>query len=209
MFNHGVNLPVALSLFSTQFDPAQGGVLIMWQTESEIENLGFIIERFEEENVWVEIASFMTDAELEGQGSTSLRSTYTFLDKEIHGGMTYEYRLVDVSYDGLKAYHYLPAVSIDEFLPFLFSLQQNSPNPFNPTTTISFDLPQQTTLSLEVLDVQGRAVATLLNTDKHPGSYSVQWNGLDQRGIQVSTGVYFCRLSAGNYHETIKMVYLR
>lgn len=94
-------------------------------------------------------------------------------------------------------------------LPDRFGLANNYPNPFNPTTTISYDLPEQSAVSLKVYDIRGQKILTLLNTQKPPGNYEVQWDGLDQLGNPVSTGVYFCRLSAGSFSQTIKMVYLR
>ncbi len=83
------------------------------------------------------------------------------------------------------------------------------PNPFNPTTTISYDLPEQSMVSLIIYDIRGQEVTTLQEAEKPPGSYEVQWNGLNQSGNPVSTGVYFARLQAGEHYQTIKMVYLK
>ena len=103
-------------------------------------------------------------------------------------------------------------VGVDDLIsqiPEHYELEQNYPNPFNPTTTISYSLPEQSSVKLTVFDIRGQEVTTRLNADKPPGNYKVQWNGLDQQGNPVSTGVYFCRLQAGDYSKTIKMVYLR
>ena len=94
-------------------------------------------------------------------------------------------------------------------LPAGFSIYDNHPNPFNPTTTISYDLPEQSLIKLKVFDIRGQEVTTLQNDLEPPGNYEVHWNGLDQSGNQVSTGVYFCRLQAGAYSKTIKMLYLK
>ena len=88
-------------------------------------------------------------------------------------------------------------------------LYGNYPNPFNPITTISYDLQQQSQVKLTVFDIKGIEVETLTASDQTPGSYKVQWNGLDHAGNPVSTGVYFCRLKAGEYTNTIKMLYLK
>jgi hypothetical protein len=90
-----------------------------------------------------------------------------------------------------------------------YSLSQNYPNPFNPTTTISYSIPEQSTVNLTVFDIRGKEVIRLHDTEKPHGNYEVRWNGLDESGNQVSTGVYFCRLEAGTFSQTIKMVYLR
>lgn len=105
----------------------------------------------------------------------------------------------------------LDVVGLDDELntPDQFLLQQNYPNPFNPSTTINYSLPYQSTVKLNVFDIQGQEVIKLQDTKKPPGNYKMQWNGLDQHGNQVSTGVYFCRLEAGEFSQTIKMVYLR
>jgi hypothetical protein len=94
-------------------------------------------------------------------------------------------------------------------IPGEFSLHENYPNPFNPTTTISYDLSEQSTVSLTIYDVRGQEIVTLQNGVKTPGNYQVQWNGMDHSGNPMSTGVYFCRLEAGSYSKTIKMLYLR
>ena len=96
-----------------------------------------------------------------------------------------------------------------DLLPISFSLKQNFPNPFNPMTTISYSLPEQSTISLTVYDVRGQEITTLQNEVKPPGNYKAQWDGTNQSGGSVSTGVYFCRLQSGSFSQTIKMVYLR
>ncbi len=96
-----------------------------------------------------------------------------------------------------------------EVVPAKFSLIQNFPNPFNPITTISYNLPEQSMINVSVLDIRGQKVTNLNNGIKQPGKYEVQWNGMDQAGNQVSTGVYFCRLEAGKFSQTIKMLFLK
>ena len=88
-------------------------------------------------------------------------------------------------------------------------LFQNYPNPFNPSTTISYQLPSPTHVALSVYDITGRWIRTLREGEQAAGSYNILWDGLDDSGSQVSTGVYLCRLDAGDYSKTIKMVYLK
>jgi hypothetical protein len=100
------------------------------------------------------------------------------------------------------------SISVDvrnqEQLPASYSLWQNYPNPFNPTTTISYQLPTQSHVTLKVFDVLGREVATLANDVKQPGEYVATWNA-----EKVPSGVYFYRLTAGNFIETKKMVLMK
>jgi hypothetical protein len=97
----------------------------------------------------------------------------------------------------------------NELLPEDYHLLQNFPNPFNPTTTIMYCLPEAGTVSLTIYNIRGQEVTTAQEASKPPGTYEVQWNGMDRIGRQVSTGVYFARLQAGEYNQTIKMLYLR
>lgn len=97
----------------------------------------------------------------------------------------------------------------DPSLPESFELNQNYPNPFNPTTTIQYSLPEVSSVNITVFDIRGQEVTALLEVSKSSGNYEVQWNGLDQSGNAVSTGVYLARLQAGEYTQTIKMLYLR
>ncbi len=90
-----------------------------------------------------------------------------------------------------------------------FRLSQNYPNPFNPTTTIRYSLNQTSAINLSIYDVTGRLIKMLGNTQQSPGAHSVHWNGIDDQGSPVNTGVYFCRLEVGALSQTIKMLYLR
>jgi len=90
-----------------------------------------------------------------------------------------------------------------------FSLEQNHPNPFNPTTTIRFTLPERAQVQLAIFDVRGRRIATLVDREMPAGLSRVQWDGRDRRGSQVSSGVYFYRIVAGRHIETRKMVLLK
>jgi hypothetical protein len=88
-------------------------------------------------------------------------------------------------------------------LPRDFALNQNYPNPFNPSTTISYSLPKAAIVSLRIFNALGQEVATLVNEQKEAGYYQVQWNA------NVSSGIYFYRLQAGEYVETKKMILLK
>lgn len=94
-------------------------------------------------------------------------------------------------------------------LPEQFDLEQNYPNPFNPVTTITYALPEASHVNLRVYSINGREVRKLVGDYQHAGYHDIQWDGHDDQGDPVSTGVYLCRLLAGDYSETIKMVYLK
>jgi flagellar hook assembly protein FlgD len=94
-------------------------------------------------------------------------------------------------------------------LPDKFTLHQNCPNPFNPDTEIKFNLPRSSNVTLEIFDITGRKVTTLINKKLSSGPHSVSWNGRDESGTEVSTGIYLYRLSTGEYSDTRKMLLLK
>jgi hypothetical protein len=97
----------------------------------------------------------------------------------------------------------------DTPVPAPFALYQNVPNPFNPTTTISFVVPQKVRTTLTIFDVQGKLVRTLVDEIVGEGYQERVWDGKDASGSQVGSGVYFYRLTAGDKTLTKKMVLLR
>ena len=96
------------------------------------------------------------------------------------------------------------AVEDQSWLPFVFDLQQNYPNPFNPATTIRYSLPKEGPATLKVFNVLGQEVATLVNTVQRAGVHSVQWNA-----SQMSSGVYFCRLTQDDNMKVQKLMLMK
>jgi len=102
----------------------------------------------------------------------------------------------------------LNAVQIRE-IPSEFSLSQNYPNPFNPTTSIKYGISENARVSLVVYNVLGQAVRTLVNADQESGFYTVRWDGTNDFGSKVSSGIYIYRISAGKFTSTVKMNLLK
>jgi hypothetical protein len=94
-------------------------------------------------------------------------------------------------------------------LPNAFSLVQNYPNPFNPSTTIEYSVPNRAHVTVEIFNLLGQQVRTLIDEMKSPGKYKTEWGGTDSAGKLVSTGIYLYRLTAGDFVETKKMVLLK
>ena len=90
-------------------------------------------------------------------------------------------------------------------IPTKFNLSQNYPNPFNPTTNINYAIPQDANVNLTVYNVLGQAVKTIVNVQQKAGYYSVRWDGSNETGSKVSSGMYIYRITAGNYTHSIKM----
>ncbi|NOZ60443.1 MAG: T9SS type A sorting domain-containing protein [Calditrichaeota bacterium] len=94
-------------------------------------------------------------------------------------------------------------------LPTVFALKQNYPNPFNPTTTIAFDLPQQAKVKLVIYNALGQKIRTLLDKESPAGSHQISWDGKNEIGEKVSSGIYFYEIRAGNFRQVRKMSLLR
>ena len=113
----------------------------------------------------------------------------------------------DSTLPDIGAFYYDHVSTISEYKsdkPRVFSLYQNYPNPFNPATIINYQLPVGSHITLKVYDLLGREVATLVNEEKPPGSYEVEFNP-----TQLSSGIYFYKLHAGNFTATRKMVLIK
>ena len=98
----------------------------------------------------------------------------------------------------------------DPLVPVIIELSQNYPNPFNPATTISFTTSERTRATLEVYNIVGQKVRTLVGGSVGPGTATAAWDGYDEHGCEAASGVYFYRLAAGKSNDQVKkMILLR
>jgi len=97
---------------------------------------------------------------------------------------------------------------VNDIVPTKFALSDNYPNPFNPTTNISFSIPMQTDVQINIYNIMGQLVANVTNEQLNAGTYSMQWNGTDQSGNMLPSGLYFYELEAGNEFRQIKKMTL-
>jgi hypothetical protein len=102
-----------------------------------------------------------------------------------------------------------PGKSAEAILPEGYSLEQNYPNPFNPTTTIEYEIGATQNVTLEIINVQGQVVRTLVDQPQSAGVHSVQWDATNDAGERVASGTYFYRLSAGDFSQTKQMVLVK
>lgn len=131
---------------------------------------------------------------------------FTLFDSSIEYGRTYRYR---VEYEDAGEHRSLFETGPVETPLLPLTLRQNRPNPFNPSTEISFFLPSPGDVRLDVYDVQGRHVRCLVEGSRGAGEHTVSWDGLDRTGRAVDSGVYFYRLMTGKEQISRKMVLLR
>ena len=97
----------------------------------------------------------------------------------------------------------------EAILPIEFAMHQNYPNPFNPVTSIRYDIPNTSNVMISVYSLLGQKVKTLTNNVHQPGFYSLQWNGTNDMGSAVSSGVYICKINAGSYTSIKKMILMK
>jgi flagellar hook assembly protein FlgD len=94
-------------------------------------------------------------------------------------------------------------------IPEVTALTGNYPNPFNPVTTISFDLKENAQVSIDIYNIKGQRVATVADGNFNAGRHSIIWKGTDLHGNSVSSGVYFYKMSSGTYTKTKKMILMK
>jgi photosystem II stability/assembly factor-like uncharacterized protein len=185
-------VPVELVSFSAEV--FGGNVNLSWMTATELNNYGFQIERRNAESTeWVNIGF------VNGNGSTTETQYYSFSDNLVPIGQ-YFYRLKQLDFSGSYEFSSEIEATILEVLND-FTLKQNYPNPFNPSTRISFSLPQNVFATLKVFDVLGNEIETLVNRDLEAGSYEVEFIGKN-----LTSGVYFYNITAGEFSKTMKMI---
>ncbi len=192
-------LPVELTTFTAGLIPPSS-VQLNWSTATEVNNYGFDVER-SSTNSGLQKIGFVP-----GSGNSNSPKEYSYTDHPT-GGTSFSYRLKQIDVDG--KFKYYDAVTVSLTVSKDAQLFQNSPNPFNPTTTIKFYIPNTSDITIKIYDILGREVKTLINQQTTSGYHIVYWNGEDSGGKAVSSGVYLYRLTAGNYSETRKMNLLK
>ena len=191
----GGSIPVLISRFDAK--PQRNRVDVTWELSSDEEMDKFTLQRRDENGA----AHTISEGPVTEKGS--------FVDTGVQPGLTYHYELVVRSTNGNEIRSIVATVSMPDLE---LTLHQNQPNPFNPQTTIRYDLPTQggaTRVRLMIVDATGRRVRTLVDETQSGGTRSVVWNGRDDSGSTVSSGVYFYVLDAGKERLTRKLVLLK
>lgn len=151
-------------------------------------------------------AEIIVDVELESPEEETLRSSLLFVFNE---PLSEPFKLPVIVHTPTG----IEPGEEEKQIPIAYSLSQNFPNPFNPITNMHYDVPNSTAGKVKVLirifDMRGRFVRTLVDEEKEPGSYSVVWDGTDERGEVVSSGVYLYRMDSGDFSSLKKMILLR
>jgi hypothetical protein len=191
-----VQSEVPVELLSFNAEMVDNDVVLNWATATEKNNSGFQVEKRQTKNESWTIVAF-----IDGKGTTTKKSVYTFSDKNEKPG-TYLYRLKQIDFDG--TYSYSNEVEIEVTGPKDFALYQNYPNPFNPSTTIKFALPVKTNLSLNIYNTLGEKVAEIFKGEMEEGYHEMMFNASG-----LSSGIYYYTITADNFSETKKMILIK
>jgi|GEM_PF-3338468 len=200
------SLPVALTDFTAE---CQSGVVVLkWTTESETENLGFIIEkRIREAGDWIQVADYLTHKALEGHGSTSVKHVYQYTDKAVQAGFAYQYRLADVDYSGNIIWHAKAEIHVPtegSIIADGYILNPVYPNPFNATLTVPFSISEPMTVSIEIYSITGQRMMTVVNREFGTGSYNYTVQADD-----LASGIYLIKTSFGKKTHMQKAALLK
>jgi len=187
-------LPVELISFSSYVN--QANVTLSWSTSFENNNAGFDIERKTSVESWSKIGS------VQGKGNVNSISNYLYEDRNLQSGK-YHYRLKQIDFNGNFKYYGL-ANEVIIGIPTEYSLCQNFPNPFNPSTTINYEIPNSNFVSLKIYDMMGREVAILISQFQEPGFYNVNFDA-----SKLSSGIYFYKIQAGDFSAVKKLLLLK
>ncbi len=215
-------LPVQLVAF-TATSTAEG-IELTWETQSEVNNLGFELWRKTDwDTSFQQIASYEWEEALVGLGNSNLGKVYRYLDDQVEPGMTYVYKLYDVDYSGRRyaqktvraTYMVGDLVKVRGLgIPRTLVLEQNYPNPFNHRTVIEFGVPANPDMGtyrvdIRVFDMLGRPIRTLFQGHLVPGNYLTTWDGRDESGQIVASGNYIYVFKVNSRFVSKRMTLLR
>ncbi|NUN09690.1 MAG: T9SS type A sorting domain-containing protein [Ignavibacteriaceae bacterium] len=189
-------LPVEISSFSNSVQ--NRNVILKWQTQTEVNSYMFEIERrlsgVNGQEVWIKTG------EVNASGNSNSPKNYSFTDYKLNTG-SYEFRLKAVDTDG--SFSYSHSVFAHVLAPMNFALGQNYPNPFNPSTIIEFSVPEISWVTLDVYNLSGEKISTLVSGYLDPGYHSAEFSP-----AEIASGIYFYRISALN-SSGLKYVYTK
>lgn len=193
----GTDVPLPITLSDFTADAIPSGIELSWETASEIENSGFILYRDNEAIAFIE-----------GAGTSTESHTYSYLDKDVIPGNTYTYVLADLSFNNEEIRHEDAAVSVSVDARGLsdktYRINGVYPNPFNPQTTLSYELKSNSDVEVSIFNMKGEKVAALFSGKQEPGVYDLNWNAANMK-----SGIYLIRMSIDRHVETRKLLLVK
>jgi len=204
-------LPVTLSNF-TAVVTSENFVNIAWMAETETNHSGYNIFRNETKDLENAIK---INAQLIDKGTAvGTQISYFYTDFEVYTNMMYYYWLESVALDGTSQFYGPLTVTIGDpaqeplppVVPMVTKLYNAFPNPFNPNTNIRYSLKEVGKVKIEIYNMKGQKIKTFTQEHNSPGYYQVSWDGRDENGRSVASGIYLYRLTTANYTSAKKMV---
>ncbi|HPS61309.1 MAG TPA: FlgD immunoglobulin-like domain containing protein [Candidatus Cloacimonas sp.] len=192
-------LPVELSAFTANIN-SQGGITLMWVTQSETGVNGFYVNRA----MVNDLAIAERISPLIPGSNTSHQQVYVYSDKEVYEPGTYYYWLEIQDIDGVVNYYGSRSVTFGgngnngtPDIPLVTGIRSIYPNPFNPSATIMYELEQPANLNIEIYNNRGQLVRSFAMGQKEKGRYKLLWDGTDNSGYSCGTGIYFIKMQVG------------
>jgi len=186
-------IPVELTSFNAT--DKNGQVVLSWTTATELNNQMFEIERRSSESQYITIGY------VNGNGTTTEPQKYTYIDNSLLTG-TFFYRLKQIDFGG--TYEYSDEVEVDVTGPLSFELEQNYPNPFNPSTSIKYSIPESGFVTLDVFNLLGEKIISLVNGRQEAGRYEVNFDASN-----LASGLYIYNLKSGSLSLVKKMLLMK
>jgi hypothetical protein len=205
-------LPVELSAFLATATP-QNYVMLQWTTQSETNVSGYYIFRNTANSLSTaqRVNNFIIEAT-----NTSGEANYSYTDMEATPGNTYYYWLQNIDMSGEFVFHgpisvtlYNNTNPIVPVIPVITELKSIYPNPFNPIAIIPFELAKAENVTIEVYNIRGEKVRSLMTESKSAGTWRTSWNGKDENGIACTTGMYYVKMTAGKFSDMRKIVLMK
>jgi len=195
----GIGASVEMKSFTCTATPFDG-VVLNWQTANERGNVGFNVLRSRTETgSYQKINEQIISARVDG--------AYSYVDRDAKGGERYYYMVADIDDAGHANEH--GPVMAEVPLPKSFELSQNYPNPFNPTTTLRYQLPKMAQVRLQIFNTNGQLIRTLVDEQVQAGYHTVVWDGRNEGGLPVVSGIYYYRIVTEGFAMTKKMALLK
>lgn len=207
-----IALPVQVSRMYVEQDTTFSALVVNWIVEAEYNVLGFRLWRTDNETgINTVVASYATNFELYGRGNAATSRRYRYVDRGLRGDLTYTYSIDVVSTDGLTVHAVgLTASGTPASPPSSFVLNKIYPNPFNQEVTIEFVVPFTETTELTVYNVLGQPVRELIDAQLAPSVYRAHWDGTNDAGLSVPSGLYIVRLkAAGRFDSAQRLLLVR
>lgn len=204
-YDHEPSLAAQMGTFEVLFN-GDGSRTVNWSTLAENSVAGFNIYRA---NTLEDERLLVNDALIPAMGSDVNGADYSVVDRGIEMKLDCFYWVENITVDGDNSMHGPFLASGKEEAPDVFALYQNYPNPFNPNTIIEYNLSNDCHVKLDVFNVAGQRIATLMDSFEKAGRRSVSWDGKDSNGSDVVSGVYLYRLTVGSETEFKKMILMR